>query len=150
MAERFMLAIDPGPTQSAYVRWDGSRVIECGWHPNEHVRDVLREYSDDTVAIEMVACYGMAVGAPVFETCVQIGRFLEVAIRAHLVFQKETRMHLCGSMRAKESNIRQALLDRFGPVGTKKAPGPLYGVKSHIWSALAVAVTASETKEPAA
>jgi len=104
------------------------------------------------VAIEMVASYGMAVGAPVFETCVQIGRFIEVAGpeaagTVHLVFQKQTRMHLCGSMRAKETNIRQALLDRFGPVGTKKAPGPLYGVKSHIWSALAVAVTASETKE---
>jgi len=152
MADRLMLAIDPGPTQSAFVRWDGIRVIECGWHPNEYVREVVRAYNDDIVAIEMVASYGMAVGAPVFETCVQIGRFIEVAGPAaagtvHLVFQKQTRMHLCGSMRAKETNIRQALLDRFGPVGTKNAPGPLYGVKSHIWSALAVAVTASETKE---
>jgi len=147
---RLILAIDPGPTQSAFVRWDGTRVIECGWQPNEHVRDVLREHDDDIVAIEMVACYGMAVGAPVFETCVQIGRFIEVAIRAHLVFQKETRMHLCGSMRAKETNIRQALIDRFGAPGTKKNPGPLYGCSGHVWSALAVAVTASETRKPAA
>jgi hypothetical protein len=102
---------------------------------------------EEEIAIEMVASYGMAVGAPVFETCVQIGRFIEVAEGpVRLVFQKDTRMHLCSSMRAKETNIRQALLDRFGPVGTKKAPGPLFGVKSHIWSALAVAVTASETE----
>jgi hypothetical protein len=67
--------------------------------------------------------------------------------RAELVFRRDVKLHLCGSARAKDPNIRQALLDRFGPVGTKKAPGPLYGVKSHIWSALAVAVTASETKE---
>jgi len=30
-----------------------------------------------------------------------------------------------------------------GAVGTKKAPGPLYGVKTHMWSALAVAVVAA-------
>ena len=36
-------------------------------------------------------------------------------------------------------------VDLFGgkeaAVGTKKAPGPLHGVKSHLWSALALAVT---------
>lgn len=139
-----ILAIDPGPTQSAFVRWDGSRVIECGWHPNDSVRDkVAIRHHVDTIAIEMVASYGMAVGAPVFETCVQIGRFIELAEgRVVLVFQKNTRMHLCGSMRAKEKNIRQALIDRFGPPGTKKNPGPLYGCSGHVWSALAVAVTA--------
>ena len=31
-------------------------------------------------------------------------------------------------------------------VGTIKKPGPLYSVKSHAWAALAVAVTATETK----
>ena len=31
-------------------------------------------------------------------------------------------------------------------VGTVKKPGPLYGVKSYAWPALAVAVTALETK----
>ena len=39
------------------------------------------------------------------------------------------------------ANIRQALLDLIGPQGTKKAPGPTYGVRSHEWAALAVAVT---------
>jgi hypothetical protein len=94
------------------------------------------------IAIEMIASYGMAVGADVFQTCVEIGRFVEVAgEHVSLVFRRDVKMHLCGSARAKDANIRQALLDRLGPVGTKKAPGPLYGVKSHIWAALAVAVT---------
>ena len=55
-------------------------------------------------------------------------------------------MHLCGHPRAKDPNIRQALLDRFGPgrekaLGTKKAPGALYGIKGDEWAALAVAIT---------
>jgi hypothetical protein len=94
------------------------------------------------IAIEMIASYGMAVGADVFQTCVEIGRFVEVAEgNVSLVFRRDVKMHLCGSARAKDANIRQAMLDRLGPVGTKKAPGPLYGVKSHIWAALAVAIT---------
>lgn len=142
-----ILAIDPGPERSAYVRWDGTRVVECGWEPNDYVRSlVAMRHREEEIAIEMVASYGMAVGAPVFETCVQIGRFIEVAEgRVRLVFQKDTRMHLCSSMRAKEKNIRQALIDRFGPPGTKKNPGQLYGCSGHVWSALAVAVTATET-----
>ena len=63
-----------------------------------------------------------------------------------MIYRKDVKLHLCGSPRAKDSNIRQALIDRFGPgkekaIGLKKTPGPLYGVKSHVWAALAVAVT---------
>ena len=150
MAEE-ILAIDPGPLKSAFVRWDGERVIECAWIDNADVRETIRMCWQSQIAIEMIASYGMAVGADVFQTCVEIGRMVEAAGGCvSLVFRRDVKLHLCGSARAKDSNIRQALLDRFGPVGTKKTPGPLFGVKSHIWSALAVAVTASETKEPAA
>ena len=38
--------------------------------------------------------------------------------------------------------MRQALLDRVGPRGTAKAPGPTYGLKADEWAALGVAVTA--------
>lgn len=99
------------------------------------------------LAIEMVASYGMAVGKDVFETCVWIGRFVQAYPgRTHWVYRKDVKMALCGSMRARDSNIRQALTDRYGPgrekaVGRKKAPGPLYGIRTHLWSALAVGVT---------
>src|SRR5690606_4735562 len=74
------------------------------------------------------------------------GRFIQACqAPSTKVYRKDVKLHLCGSPRAKDANIRQSLLDRFGPgkekaVGTKQNPGPLYGVKSHMWAALAVAV----------
>ena len=58
-------------------------------------------------------------------------------------------MHLCNSVRAKDSNVRQALLDRFPAtgggktpqIGTKSKPGPLYGFSKDMWAALGVALT---------
>jgi hypothetical protein len=90
----------------------------------------------------------MPVGAEVFETCVWIGRFMQYwchfASEQSItrIPRKEVKVHLCGTTKAKDANIRQALIDRIGPQGTKKAPGPTYGVKSHCWPALAVAVVA--------
>ena len=143
-----ILAIDPGPERSAYVVWSDGRVVESAWIDNFDVRVRVSYYAREQqrIAIEMIASYGMAVGASVFNTCVEIGRMVEVAkahgVDAELIFRKDVKLHVCGSPRAKDANIRQALMDSYGPVGTKKQPGPLYGVKSHVWAALAVAVTA--------
>jgi len=59
------------------------------------------------------------------------------------------KLHLTQTRRAKDANIRQALIDRYGPgkalaVGLKATPGPLYGLTGDCWSALAVAVTAAD------
>ncbi len=144
-----IVAIDPGNERSALVNYFGGPIVgELVLAENEAILQMLpglRE-SSDVLAIEMVACYGMPVGKEVFETCVWIGRFIDrwgkLACR---VYRKDVKMHLCHSMRATDANIRAALLDRFGPgkqkaVGMKKAPGPLYGIKKDLWSALAVAV----------
>lgn len=80
----------------------------------------------DKVIIEMIASYGMPVGKEVFETCVWIGTFKEIAlnqdIETEYIYRKDEKMNICHSMKAKDSNIRQALIDRFGVVGIKKAP----------------------------
>lgn len=146
-----ILAIDPGPTDSGYALYHGGSVSGCGVLGNEHMLAVVESWGmadGNQCAIEMIASYGMAVGREVFETCVWIGRFQQMwrnpkAVR--LIYRKDVKLHLCGSPRAKDTNIRQALIDKLGAPGTKKAPGPTYGVKSHAWPALAVAVTASET-----
>ena len=103
------------------------------------------QYKIDKLIIEMIASYGMAVGKEVFETCVWIGRFVELArlqgIETQYIYRKEEKMNICNSMKAKDSNIRQALIDRFGVVGTKKNPGWFYGVSKDVWAAIAVGVT---------
>lgn len=146
-----LLAIDPGTTHSGWAFFRNGRPYESGVSINAEIIDMLRG-SVDPVAIEMIASYGMAVGKEVFETCVWIGRFVQVAgpDRVRLVYRKDVKMHLCGNARAKDANIRQALIDKWGgkaeAIGNVKKPGPLYGVKSHAWAALAVAVTAAETR----
>lgn len=150
-----ILALDPGTTETGWALLFDGKVMGSGVKPNaEMLADLLQHgmWRRDTLAIEMIASYGMAVGREVFETCVWIGRFQQAwhapeAVR--LVYRKDVKLHLCGSPRAKDPNIRQALLDKLGPPGTKNAPGPTYGVKSHAWAALAVAVTAAETRADA-
>lgn len=151
-----MIAIDPGPVESAWLRYRDGRIHDMAIQPNHEVLSMLRAHrnADDgePVVIEMVSSFGMAVGRDVFETVYYIGRFAEAACTAERIERKAIKLHLCGNTRAKDANIRQALIDRFGgvggkqaAVGTKKAPGPLYGVRKHLWAALAVAVTYEDT-----
>lgn len=150
-----ILAVDPGPTRSAWVLLaDDGRVMEHEHEHNANVRGVIDNYAnlrDVAVAIEMIASYGMPVGAEVFQTCVEIGRFVqmcEYAERVHFVKRIEVKSHLCHSGKAKDSNIRQAIIDRYGgkdrAIGLKKTPGPLYGVKADVWAALAVALVVQD------
>lgn len=151
-----IVALDPGTFQTAIVQWEGQKVHEAMILDNEQCLTFLRGRSKPfTLAVEMIASYGMSVGAEVFQTCLHIGRIQEIAIvrsiPCHLVYRREVKMHLCGSVRAKDGNIRQALVDKFGgkdkAIGRKATPGPLYGVSSHLWSALAVAVCFEETHQ---
>lgn len=144
IARAQILALDPGTIETGWVVLSGREVTASGIDRND---DVLRRVSDwsNALAIEMIASYGMPVGAEVFETCVWIGRFVQAYRRprqAQLIYRKDVKTHVCGTSKAKDPHIRQALIDLIGPQGTKKAPGPTYGVKSHAWAALGVGVTA--------
>ena len=122
--------------------------------PNKDVLGYIRRSNCWTLNIEMIASYGMAVGKEVFETCVWVGRFIEVweaTGRNHppeLIYRREVKLHLCNSAKAKDANIRQALIDRYGDkqkaIGKKASPGPLYGMAGDCWAALGIAVTVSE------
>lgn len=148
--ERRVIGIDPGPRESAVVVWDGARVVTAADYQNHELAALLCS-ACCSVACEWIESFGMAVGREVFETVFAIGTFSEHVPpdcgRMRLVPRRDVKLHLCGSPRAKDGNIRQALLDRFGSVGTKKAPGPLFGIASHKWAALAVAVTAFDVKQ---
>lgn len=149
-----ILAIDPGTNESGWCLYDGERVRASGVMPNSTMIDHLPNQHDlvDVLAIEMVASYGMPVGREVFETVRWIGRFQQAWMwpeDVRLVYRKDVKMHLCGTTKAKDSNIRQAILDLFPrtgggktpQIGIKALPGPLYGVSSHAWPALGVALT---------
>ena len=138
-----ILAIDPGPVESAFVIWDGATISSKNKLPNAQMAALIDIRKSDCVAVcEMIACYGMAVGAEVFETCVWIGRYIErVDGNMERITRGKVKMHLCHSMKAKDSNIRQALIDRFGAPGTKKIPGLTFGLAGDMWAAFAVAVT---------
>lgn len=145
-----IFAIDAGNVVSGYALLDDNRVVESGVLDNDLLLEKLDTLQDvDRLALEMIASYGMAVGATTFETCVAIGRFIErwrmsKGLPYTLIYRSDVKLNLCGTKRAKDANIRQALIDRLGGQGTKKNQGATYGVKSHAWSALAVAVTCKD------
>ena len=139
-----MIAIDPGTIQSAYVQWDGLKIESKGILENKHMLEYLRawKYPPFPLVIEQIRCYGMPIGQTTLDTVFWSGRFWQVWDGFKYMMPRiEVKKHLCHNGAAKDSNIRQALIDRFGPPGVKKEPGILYGVKKDIWAALAIAVT---------
>jgi len=150
-----LLAIDPGNEMSGYVLMNEDHTIyNKGKVKNEELINMIKKigFKDLKICIEMVASYGMAVGQTVFDTCVWIGRFYQASIETNgykpiLIFRKDVKMNLCGQTRAKDTNIKQALIDRFAygvpnnGKGYKKDPGYFYGFKADIWQAYALGVT---------
>ena len=154
-----VLAIDPGPTESGWALIDSETCepIRFGKAGNAELMHQIYagEFMPDQVAIEMVASYGMAVGREVFETCVWVGRFDEAIEHntfgdVELIYRRDVKLHHCGQTKAKDANIRQALVDRFAPgqpnhgKGTKADPGFFYGFKADVWQAMALAVYAAD------
>lgn len=153
-----VLAIDPGNTQSAYCLVDAEtmRPNVFGKVSNDEFLGLVRResWNPDQVALEMVASYGMAVGADVFETCVWIGRFYQELVSEgfspQLIKRLPIKLHLCHSAKANDSNIRQALVDRFAlghpnhGKGTKADPGWFHGFAADVWAAYALAVYAAD------
>lgn len=157
-----ILAIDPGPIESAYVVLNNNlEPVDFGKVGNEELLNKIGNgsFSDcENVAIEMVACYGMAVGKEIFDTCVWIGRFIDRIIyeldkKPNYIYRKDEKITICQSMKANDSNIRRALIDRFAKhdfkngKGTKKKPDWFYGFKADIWAAYAVGVTFYDSQQ---
>lgn len=145
-----ILSIDPGNIESAYCLIDTEtyKPIKFAKAENELVLYEIEKEEYDLLVIEMIASYGMAVGKSVFDTCVWIGRFIQASPKDfEYIYRKEEKMNLCGSMKAKDSNIRQSLIDRFAEFDLKQGKGTkdnkdfFYGFKSDIWASYAVGVT---------
>lgn len=153
-AKRVILAIDPGNELSALVWFDteAQRVLQKCKVPNDDALQLVSVTWPDIpraqhLAIEMAESFGAKVWSQVFTTVLWTGRLVQAwGAGFTLVTRRQVKLAITGSPRAKDGQIRQCLIDRFGPgkekaIGTKKQPGPLHGVSADVWSALAVAVT---------
>lgn len=152
-----VLAIDPGNVMSGYALIDEEyRPLKFGKIENEILEQMLLNNDlglceDDVVVIENLMSYGMPVGRTVLDTAVWIGRFTEICLLCRkqvpaYIFRKEYVTELCGSARAKDSNVTAYLIERFAPdtpnhgKGSVKAKGFFWGFKADIWAAYAQAI----------
>jgi hypothetical protein len=147
-----ILAIDPGPAESAFVAWSGGKIVQMGKIANaEFFASHIQMEGVKCVAIECITGYGMQVGQEVFETCRWEGKFemhygLELGkTRVHRIRRRDVKSWLCENPTAKDRDVTAALLDKVGPKGTKSNPGPTFGVSGDIWAALAIALYAQDS-----
>ena len=148
-----LLAIDPGTTKSGVVIFDGTNIFFREKVSNEYLRELilLGEIKYDRACIEGIACNGGAVGREVFETCYWIGRLIECIMSQNIIpkimYRREVKNYLCPKIKSNDAVLRAAVIKILGEPGTKKNPGPTYGVTGDVWQALALALTFFGTKE---
>ena len=143
------IGIDPGPEESAVVVWDGESIVGYAEYPNPVLAaTILINWGDDLkapapgkVAIEQIRGFGVPASNKLFDTCYWTGRFVERLGEENCILlpRKEVRKHFGAH---NDTFVREALIERLGEPGTKKAPGPTYGMAGHLWAALAVSIAA--------
>ena len=127
-----ILAIDPGTTYSGWCLLEDSKPVKWSWDDNENILAALNNdvgvtpfpYVEDVV-IEDVSHYGMPVGKDVFDTVRWTGRFQQASlVDVTYINRPVVKLNLCGSPRANDSTIRQAIIDLYGgddvAIGGKK------------------------------
>ena len=152
MQERYLLAVDPGTTHSAYVVLRDGKPMSGHKVANADMLDVVK-HSTLPLVIESVASYGKPVGAETFETVLWYGRFVQAHVHSNtlpvmLLRRPDVKLRLCHTTRGvTDAVIRRVMLDEFGgkaAIGTKKQPGVLYGFSRDAWQALALGVATLE------
>ncbi|MCL2220988.1 MAG: hypothetical protein FWC20_01795 [Oscillospiraceae bacterium] len=157
-----VIAIDPGNKESAYCIMcaETFEPLDFGKVENHMLRHYIRDLWQfdeiDCVAIENLQSYGNLIGRDVLDTAQWIGRLYECFTRKtirdlQLIYRMAVKVHICQDSRAKDTNVRRALIDRFAlhdlknGKGTKKNRDWFYGFKADCWAAYALGVTYIET-----
>jgi len=145
----FILGIDPGNVQSAFILFDSEKgiIVDKGILENNVFLEKLsslysQEVKPDICILEQIKCYGMVMGETTIETVFWSGRIIQHVIACGGTFERMGRIEiknvLCRSSRAKDGQVRQRLIDLYGEPGTKANPGITYKISKDLWSALAV------------
>ncbi|MBI3205003.1 MAG: hypothetical protein HYZ29_25930 [Myxococcales bacterium] len=154
-----ILGIDPGPTQCGLVMLYLGRITDVTICSVAEALDAIScgyDRGEFCVAIERVQSCGQA-GASLLSTSEVVGRLQQRALDSGhetiLLYRRAILAALDITGRGnRDAIVRQRLIEMFGgskemAVGTRKDPGPLYGVHGHAWQALAVAVTAQMVRQ---
>lgn len=146
-----ILSIDTGTIESGYCLSEGYKPLRFGKISNEDLLQIVKEEEYDVLVYEAFQSYGMPVGQTTIDSITWNGRYIQSALdrekRTEPIFRREEKMCLCGTMKAKDANIRQALIDRFAQFdfkngkGTKKRKDYFYGFSKDSWSAAAILTT---------
>jgi hypothetical protein len=144
MQKCYIFPLRVGGCETAYLTMDGGKIGSLfGKVANDIILDLIYHRDFDAIICEEIQCFGMAVGKSTLDTVRWTGRCEEAAHRRgipfYLVGRKEVVLHWCQSARARDPNVRRALLDHYGEPGTKNKPGQTYGITKDVWSALAIA-----------
>ncbi len=148
-----IIGIDPGPDKSGVVTInDRGELLHADNMENAAVCGLINSLTPTyRVAMEDFTPYGQRLGYESIATIKWLGEFRRcckvVAVLWSEIERPAVKLHLCGVKTATDADVRDALIHRYGPgkdraIGKKRTPGPLYGINSHLWPALAVAVTA--------
>lgn len=164
-----LLAIDPGEKTSGVVLFDRDkwRVIESRNSPNEHLAiviaagymigaDDVTRYEFESVVCEKPMPMGQPLSGNLVETTLWCGAFWWAAMFCtpwHWITRNQVKVAICGRCKGiKDAHVLTGVQERFGGrekcKGTKKQPGPCYGVSSHAWQALAACVAWIEMDLP--
>ncbi len=152
-----ILALDPGNEQTGYVVWcTKTKTMKAkGTLPNSSLLSMIADQEASiragVLAVEDVISYGMRVGKSTFDTCKWIGRFENewknsFEGQVFYISSPDARDFVTGNSRARDKDVKEAICDKhYGGItkatGTKKEPGPMFGVGKHEWPALAVALS---------
>ena len=151
-----IFAIDAGTTQSGFCIMDSEtyKPLFFGKEDNEEVLKYVIEGCYDVLVYEEFQSYGMSVGKSTIASITWNGRFIQAAVSLfkpfYPIYRSEEKITICGSMKAKDANIRQALIDRFAEFdlkqgkGVKAHPDFFYGFAKDSWSGFAIAYTFAE------
>lgn len=146
-----ILGIDPGEKSSGVVLFDRreNRVLWSREMSVEKLECDLRlgwSQKPDAIVCENIVPMGVPFSSNLRATCRHIDRLEYIAEISRIpwafITRNQVKVALCGRCKGvKDANVSCAVQERFGgrkaARGTKKEPGPLYGVSGHCWQALA-------------
>jgi len=150
-----VLGIDPGSFRTGWAVVDSEtkEIEDFGLTDNI---DLVSGYRDqvldvDFAVIEAITPYGR-VGKTIMDTVLWSGILSESLYKSvgdcFFIHRKTIMVEMCGTPKGNDTDIRHAIIDLYPPVGggktpqigLKSSPGPLFGIKKDIWSAIAVSL----------